>query len=137
MTPDQMRDRLGSARVARLATVTPGGAPHLVPICFVLEGDTAFSAVDRKPKRTPQLQRLANAAAEPRVCLLADHYEEDWSGLWWVRADGHAATLPPGPDAERAVDLLAQKYEQYRQARPPGPVLRIQIDRWRGWSASG
>jgi PPOX class probable F420-dependent enzyme len=122
--------------VARLATVTPSGAPHLVPVCFVLEDDTAYSAVDRKPKRTPQLQRLANTAAEPRVCLLADHYEEDWSRLWWVRADGRAATLEPGPDAERAVDLLAEKYEQYRRTRPPGPVLRIRIDRWRGWSAA-
>jgi PPOX class probable F420-dependent enzyme len=136
MTPDQMRDRLGSARVARLATVTPAGAPHLVPICFVLDGDTAFSAVDRKPKRTPQLQRLANTAEEPRVCLLADHYEEDWSGLWWVRADGRATTLEPGGEMDRALELLAAKYEQYRAERPPGPVLRIQIDRWRGWAAS-
>ena len=136
MTPDQMRDRLSSARVGRLATVTPSGAPHLVPICFVLEGDAVYSAVDRKPKRGADLQRLANIRAHPLVEVLVDHYEEDWNRLWWVRADGHAATLEPGEEAERALDLLAVKYGQYRRTRPPGPVLRIQIDRWRGWSAS-
>ncbi len=103
MSPDEMRARVGPAQVARLATVTVTGAPHLVPFCFVLDGDALYSAVDRKPKRTPRLRRLENAAAEPRVCVLVDHYEEDWSRLWWVRLDGTAAVLEPGTEVDQAL----------------------------------
>src|SRR5215472_652973 len=136
VTPDEMRRRVTDARVARLATVRPGGGPHLVPFCYVLDGDTVYSAVDRKPKRTLDLRRLVNAAAEPRVSVLVDHYEDDWSRLWWVRLDGRARRLSPGPEAGRALDALAAKYPQYRAARPPGPVLRIDVERWTAWAAA-
>ena len=82
------RALFAAARVARLATVTPDGSPHVVPIVFAVDGDTIYTAVDGKPKRSRQLQRLANIAAHPRVTVLADRYDEDWSQLWWVRADG-------------------------------------------------
>lgn len=131
-----MRARVAAAPVARLATVTQGGAPHLVPVCFVLDGDVLYSAVDHKPKRTDRLRRLANVAGEPRVCLLVDHYEEDWSRLWWVRVDGLARELEVGPQARRAAELLAAKYEQYRRSPPRGPVLRIEAQRWRGWAGA-
>ncbi len=131
-----MRRRVAAAQVARLGTVAVSGAPHLVPFCFVLDGDVLYSAVDRKPKRTPRLRRLDNVAAEPRVCVLVDHYEADWACLWWVRVDGRARRLEAGPEAERALDLLAVKYPQYRAARPDGPVLRIDAQRWTGWAAS-
>jgi PPOX class probable F420-dependent enzyme len=137
MTPDDMRSRVAAARVGRLATVRASGAPHLVPFCFVLDGDVLYSAVDRKPKRTLELRRLENAAAEPRACVLVDHYEEDWSRLWWVRLDGTARRLPPGPETERTLDLLAAKYPQYAADRPPGPVLRFDIERWSAWAADG
>ena len=136
MSPDEMRARVGLAQVAHLATVTVTGAPHLVPFCFVLEGDVLYSAVDRKPKRTPRLRRLENAAAEPRVCALVDHYEEDWSRLWWVRLDGTAVRLEPGPEVDRALAALAEKYPQYRAEPPDGPVLRIDVERWSGWAAA-
>ncbi len=136
MSPDEMRARVGPAHVARLATVTVTGAPHLVPFCFVLDGDVIYSAVDRKPKRTPRLRRLENAAAEPRVSVLVDHYEEDWSRLWWVRLDGIATRLEPGTEADRALAALASKYPQYRAEPPGGPVLRIDVERWSGWAAS-
>ena len=131
-----MRRRVTDARVARLATVRPGGGPHLVPFCYVLDGDTVYSAVDRKPKRTLDLRRLVNAAAEPRVSVLVDHYEDDWSRLWWIRLDGRAHRLPPGPEAGQALDALAAKYPQYRAARPLGPVLRIDVERWTAWAAA-
>jgi PPOX class probable F420-dependent enzyme len=129
-----MRRRLGDARVAHLATVGPGGRPHIVPITFALDGDAIYFAVDAKPKRTTDLQRLRNIAANPAVAVLVDHYEEGWNRLWWVRVDGRARVLGPG-QAERAVDLLADRYAQYRQARPAGPVVEISIDRISGWSA--
>lgn len=131
-----MRVRVAGARVARLATVGAAGAPHLVPFCFVLEGDTVFSAVDQKPKTTDRLRRLANVAREPRVAVLVDHYEEDWRRLWWVRLDGRAEVLGAGSDRDRAVGLLAAKYDQYRQEPPEGAVLAITVERWRGWSGA-
>src|SRR5712692_6363268 len=98
-----MRARVIDARVARLGTIGATGAPHLVPFCIALDGDVLYSAVDRKPKRSVRLRRLENAAAEPRVCVLVDHYEEDWSRLWWVRLDGRALQLEPGAETERAL----------------------------------
>ncbi len=130
-----MRRLVAAAPVARLATVRASGAPHLVPFCFVLDGDALLSAVDRKPKRSLDLQRFRNAAHEPRVAVLIDHYADDWSRLWWVRLDGRATEPGPGPETERALQLLAAKYRQYRAAPPPGPLLRIEIERWTGWSA--
>jgi PPOX class probable F420-dependent enzyme len=125
------------ARVARLATVRADGSPHVVPICFALEGDTLYSAVDHKPKGSPELQRLANIAAEPRVSLLADRYAEDWSTLWWVRADGAARIAEVGsPDHDRAVELLTARYVQYRGAPPLGRAVVVAIERYRGWAAS-
>lgn len=132
-----MRERVAAARVARLATLTPAGRLHLVPICFVLDGDVVYSAVDAKPKRTLELQRLANVAANPEVALVVDHYEdEDWTRLWWVRLRGTSRTVADPPERERALDLLAAKYPQYRAARPPGEVLAIAVAEWRGWAAA-
>lgn len=133
-----MRHRVAAARVARLATLGTAGAPQLVPFCFVLEagGDTLYSAVDDKPKRTRRLQRMRNAARDPRVSVLVDHYEDDWSRLWWARLDGRARELAAGAEAERALDLLAGKYPQYREHRPAGPVLRVDVDRWTCWEAA-
>jgi PPOX class probable F420-dependent enzyme len=85
MDPHEARLLLGSVRVARLATVRPDGAPHLVPICFALDGDTLVTAIDAKPKRPGTLARLRNIAWEPRVAVLADGWDEDWTRLWWVR----------------------------------------------------
>ena len=134
MTNEVMRERVAAARVGRLATVGAGGAPHQVPFCFAADGDVLYSAVDAKPKRTQRLQRLQNAAREPRVSVLVDHYEEDWGRLWWIRLDGRARELPAGPEAARAVTLLAGKYPQYLERPPAGPVLRIDVERWRAWS---
>ena len=119
-----------------MATLTPSGAPHLVPFCFVLADGVLYSAVDRKPKRAGRLRRLANVGADARVTVLVDHYEEDWSRLWWIRVDGRGRELGSGDEATRALALLAAKYPQYAAAPPPGPVLRIDVDRWVGWSAS-
>ena len=127
--------RLTAARVARLATTDPDGRPHLVPIVFALEGDTLYSAVDRKPKRSPRLRRIENARARPEVTVLVDHYEEDWSRLWWIRLRGRARVLDDGEERAHALALLAAKYEQYRAEPPHGPVLAIDLTEMREWSA--
>lgn len=138
MTAAEARRRFAGAPVARLATVDAAGRPHLVPVVFAVDGDRVFSAVDGKPKRTRALRRLENVAANPRVALLADHYEADWDALWWVRADGAARVLEAtAPDGDAALDLLAARYPQYRAARPAGPVLAVDVDAWTGWAAKG
>jgi PPOX class probable F420-dependent enzyme len=134
VNPQEARRRFAEARVARLATVAADGAPHLVPITFALLDDTVYSVVDDKPKRTKELKRLRNVRANPRASLLVDHYEDDWSKLWWARADGTARTLAPDePEARRSLEALR---ERYPQQRPVGSVLAVDVDRWTGWSAS-
>jgi PPOX class probable F420-dependent enzyme len=129
----EARRRFAAAQVARLATADAAGTPHLVPVAFVLAGETIYSAVDAKPKRTTALRRLANVRENPAVALLVDHYEDDWDALWWVRADGIGRVLDPEePEAERAVALLRERYPQQRAV---GEVLAVDVERWSGWSA--
>jgi PPOX class probable F420-dependent enzyme len=132
------RERFAAARVARLATADAAGRPHLVPIVFAVAGDVIYSAVDAKPKRSTALRRLANIAANPRVSVLVDHYDDDWAALWWVRADGTARVLDAGsPEGAEAVALLVARYMPYRGQPPPGPVIAVDVERWSGWRASG
>ena len=133
MNDDEMRARVAEARVGRLATVTGDGWPHLVPCCFVLEGDVVYSAVDAKPKSTLALRRLANLRANPHAALLVDFYSDDWSTLWWVRIDGTGRVIEFGVERDAAVSLLAGKYDQYTREPPPGPVVAIDIATWRSW----
>lgn len=128
-----MRSRFASARVARLGTIATAASPHVVPCCFALEEDLAFTAVDSKPKSTRFLQRLANLRSNAAACLLVDHYEETWDLLWWIRADGRAEIEETGQLAARALAALVGKYEQYRSEPPTGPVVVIRIERWRAW----
>jgi PPOX class probable F420-dependent enzyme len=131
-----VRKRVETASVARLATIDPDGRPHLVPIVFALAGETLYSAVDAKPKRSRRLRRIENARERPDVTVLVDHYDDDWLRLWWVRLRGRARVLDSGDEAERALRLLAEKYEQYRDEPPGYPVLAVDIVEWRGWSAA-
>jgi PPOX class probable F420-dependent enzyme len=127
------RERFGAARVARLATVRSDGRPRLIPVAFAAEGNRVWSAVDHKPKSTARLGRLADVAAHPAVSLLVDEYAEDWTQLWWARADGEAHV------EDATAQLLAPlqaRYPQYRQDPPPGPVLVVEVTRWVGWSVA-
>lgn len=138
MTAERARRRFAQARVARLATADAGGRPHLVPMVFALAGDTVYSAVDAKPKRSAALRRLANIAANPRVTVLVDHYDDNWDALWWVRADGTGRVLDADePEARDAIARLVARYPQYRAQPPGGPVLAIDVARWSSWSAAG
>ncbi len=129
------RSRAAAARAGHLATVTPAGRPHVVVCCFAFDdsGETVWSAVDGKPKSTTALQRLRNVAATPLASLLVDHYDDDWTQLWWVRVDGAARVLGGGAERDRALDALSAKYDQYREQRPTGPVIALDIATWRTW----
>ena len=136
MDEREIRSRFESASVARLATVGADRRPHLVPVCFALDEQTLYFAVDSKPKRTTNLKRLRNIAANPAVSILVDHYEDDWKALWWVRADGEARVVTEEAEARRAITLLAARYSQYRANAPAGPVVAVAIAALTGWSAS-
>ncbi len=140
IAPDEARRRMSTARVARLATVSAASGqdarPHLVPITFAVDRDLIYTAVDAKPKTTRDLRRLRNLAANPRVAVLADEYDDDWTRLWWVRADGAATVISDPSTMAAPIELLARRYPQYLASPPPGPVIAIRVDQWSGWSAS-
>jgi len=137
LTGSEARRRFGAARIARLATADAAGIPHVVPIVFAVDGNRVYSAVDAKPKRTRALRRLANITVNPNVAVLVDHYADDWSTLWWARADGTARVVSPDAgDGERAIALLTARYAQYSTDPPTGPVIVIDVQRWSGWSAT-
>lgn len=132
----QLADEVARSRVARLATLDAAGRPHLVPIVFALVGDTLYSAVDAKPKRSRTLRRIENARERPDVTVLVDHYDDaDWTRLWWVRIRGRARVLEGGGEAAAAIEALTAKYPQYRDEPPGSPVLAVDIGDWRTWVA--
>ncbi len=124
--------------VARLATLGPDGAPHQVPIVFARRGATLYSPVDGKPKRGGELARLRNVRRDPRISLLLDHYDDDWTRLWWIRVDAVAQVVGT-EGAEAAVTALRAKYPQYAEvplfAGPP-TLLSIEPLRVSGWCAA-
>jgi len=137
MDEAESRRRFGDGRVARIATVDAAGQPHVVPMTFAVEGDRIYSIVDAKPKRSQRLKRLANIAVNPRVSLIVDHYAEDWTALWWARADGTAQVVEEGPLRQRAIELLRAKYPQYAESTAPfGAAVVVRVERWSGWSAT-
>ena len=136
LSSDAARRLLTTVPVVRLATVGEDARPHLVPVTFAVHRGSVYTAVDHKPKSTRDLRRLANVRANPRVALLADHYEDDWTRLWWVRVDGRAAVVADAARMAEPVRLLVDRYAQYRDHPPEGPVIAITIETWTGWSAT-
>jgi PPOX class probable F420-dependent enzyme len=133
----EQRRRVTGASVGRLATVRPDGRPHLVVVTFAwLGGDTLVTAVDAKPKRSTDLQRLRNVEASPWASLLVDHYEDDWTRLWWVRLDCEAEVVRDEPRRSESVRPLVEKYAAYRSEPPAGPAIVLSVRACASWSAS-
>jgi PPOX class probable F420-dependent enzyme len=130
----EARRRFADGRVARLATVARDGRPRVVPCCFVLTGDVVYSAVDEKPKTSPDLARLKDMAVHPDVTFVVDHYTEDWDDVWWARIRG-TARMATGDEEVLAVALLRDKYPQYR-SHQLARVVAVDVTEVRGWSGS-
>jgi PPOX class probable F420-dependent enzyme len=130
---------LKNARVARLATSDARSRPHLIPVCFVYDGKLFYTAVDQKPKRVPpeRLARLQNIRAVPRVALLIDEYQEDWTQLWYILIRGKARLIPKSAHKERAraIRKLRAKYPQYARGMlaDDAPIIRITPERTTSW----
>lgn len=126
-----------AARVAMLATAGADAVPHLVPVVFAVpenRSDILYTAIDAKPKTTLRLRRLVNIEHNPAVSLMVDHYADDWSKLWWVRADGVASIHHSGVEMATGYALLRAKYPQYERVELDGPVVTVEIHRWTSWS---
>lgn len=136
MNREEALQRLGAARIGRLATADAAGVPHVVPFVFVLDGETLYWAVDRKPKRSQTLKRLHNIRANPNVEVVVDNYSEDWNDLWWIRVSGTARVLEDGEEKRKALTLLQDKYAQYSDSPPDGPVVGIDAVRVSSWEPS-
>lgn len=137
LSPLVARERFVASPVARLVTADPQGVPHAVPVTFVVVNDILYFAVDHKPKSTWNLRRLRNIRENPSVTVLADHYDEDWSQLWWARADGRGEVLEDGEERLHAVVSLCDKYDrqgQYKDSPPQGPVVAVRVEKWSGWA---
>lgn len=132
----EARARFGTARVGRLGTADLNGQPHLVPVTFVLVADRLAIAIDKKPKSTHNLKRLRNIADNSRVSVLVDHYDDDWSALWWVRIDGVARILEEQESRAPWIRALQDKYEQYLIDEPDGPVIEVTVAHWSSWAYS-
>jgi PPOX class probable F420-dependent enzyme len=128
--------RLAGKRIAHLATIWPDGRPHVVPITFAVVGGKIVTAIDQKPKRTRDLQRLANIEANRIASVLVDHYEEDWERLWWVRVDGPASIHHDGDLFEEGISALEGKYPQYSKRTPEGPLIAVSQDQVVSWDGS-
>jgi len=136
LTPAEARSRFEGERIARLATTGADGVAHLVPVTFVLAGDSVAFAIDHKPKSTTALRRLKNIAENPVVSFLTDRCDGDWAGLWWARADGVARVLTDPDEQAHSVRLLREKYPQYEAQPPPHAVVSTLVRAWSGWRAS-
>ena len=134
---DDVLESAARSPVARLATVGVSGDIDLVPITFALAGSLLVTAVDHKPKQSRQLRRLENITRDPRVTVLVDHYDDDWSTLWWARLRGVASVVHDGPVFADAIAQLIAKYPQHYAMEPPqGPVIAVDIIDVRTWRAS-
>lgn len=129
--PGWTRELLAEARVARLALLDEEDLPRVLPVTFaVWEGDV-WSAIDQKPKRSPEPARVRRLRRRPEAALLVDRYDDDWSRLAWLELRGPVSVEPLGP----ALEGLVAKYPQYTEARPPGPLLRLRAERFAYWHA--
>jgi len=133
---ERERRFLASLRVAHLATADADAIPHVVPVCFVVCDDTIYITIDAKPKSRPakELKRIKNIMANPRVAIVADRYDEDWTRLGWVMLQGRAEILSEGREHDAAQALLCSRYSQLHGMRIASyPVIAVRIERARSW----
>jgi PPOX class probable F420-dependent enzyme len=135
-----VREFLAAARLAHLATADAAGAPHNVPLCYWFDGERIYFAIDEKPKRQTglALKRMRNIAENPRVAVVIDHYEEDWSQLAYVMIRGSARVVEDAEEYLLAMRHLRDKYVQYRgmsMTPEKNPIVKIEPEKVHAWGA--
>jgi PPOX class probable F420-dependent enzyme len=134
--PEWARELLAAERVGRLAYLDADDRPRVLPITFAVAGDEVWSAIDEKPKRTAEPARVRYLRRRPEGALLVDVYDDDWSRLAWLQLLGRIDVVAVESSPE-AVAALAAKYEPYARRTPPGPLLRLTVERTLEWRAAG
>src|SRR5215207_1840306 len=134
--PEWARELLASERVARLAYVDEDEHPRVLPVTFAVAGGAVWSAIDEKPKRSAEPARLRHLRRRPEAALLVDVYDDDWTRLAWVQLLGRVEVVPAG-SAPEAMEALAQRYAPYSERTPPGPLLKLTVERTRQWRSAG
>jgi PPOX class probable F420-dependent enzyme len=139
MLTERQRRFLDLRRVGHLATADRSGAPHVIPVCYAIEGPTLYITVDEKPKRRDiPLKRVRNILENPQAAFIVDRYDEDWNRLGWVMLRGPAEILDEGPEHDRAQTLLIARYPQYRAMHIAElPVIALRIARATDWGDIG
>jgi PPOX class probable F420-dependent enzyme len=134
--PGWARELLAAERVARLAFLDDDDRPRILPVTYAVLGKSVWSAIDEKPKRAAEPARLRYLRRRPEAALCVDRYSDDWSRLAWVQLLGRIDILPAAKDPA-ALEALAARYEPYRERTPPGPLLRLSVERALSWRATG
>ena len=134
--PGWAQELLAEARVARLGYVDEDDHPRVLPVTFAVAAGAVWSAIDEKPKRSAEPARLRHLRRRPDAALVVDLYDDDWSRLAWVQLLGTVDVLPVD-SAPEAMEALARKYVPYAERTPPGPLLRLSVDRTRQWRSAG
>jgi PPOX class probable F420-dependent enzyme len=134
--PEWAGELLGRARVARLGYLDGQDRPRVLPVTFAVADGAVWSAIDDKPKRRPEPARVEYLRRRPEASLLVDRYDDDWTTLAWVQLLGRIDVVP-ADSAPVALDALAAKYAQYADLAPPGPLLRLAVERTLHWRAAG
>jgi PPOX class probable F420-dependent enzyme len=124
---------VAQARVGRLALLDEDDLPRVLPITFAVFEGAVWSAIDQKPKRSTEPARVRRLRRRPEAALVVDRYSDDWSQLAWVELRGRVSVEPLGP----ALEALTEKYPQYVDSPPPGPLLRLSVERVTTWRAAG
>jgi PPOX class probable F420-dependent enzyme len=132
--PEWARELLAAERVARLGYLDSDDRPRVLPLTFALSDGFVWSAVDEKSKRPPTPARLRHLRRRPEAALLVDVYDDDWTRLAWVQLMGRVEVMPVD-SSPGALAALAKKYEQYAARTPPGPLLRLSVERTLHWRA--
>jgi PPOX class probable F420-dependent enzyme len=134
--PGWASELLAAERVARLAFVDDEDRPRVLPVTYAVLGESVWSAIDEKPKRAAEPARLRYLRRRPEAALCVDRYSDDWSRLAWVQLLGRIHVLPAA-EHPAPLEALAARYEPYRERTPPGPLLRLSVDRALSWRATG
>ncbi len=134
--PEWARELLATERVARLGYVDEDDHPRVLPVTFAVAAGAVWSAIDEKPKRGPEPARLHHLRRRPEAALLVDVYDDDWTRLAWVQLLGRVEVLAVD-SASEAMEALAGKYPPYAERTPPGPLLRLTVERTRQWRSAG
>jgi PPOX class probable F420-dependent enzyme len=127
---------LEAGRVARLAFLDDRDRPRVLPVTYAIAGGAVWSAVDDKPKRAGEPARVRYLRRRPEAALCVDRYHDDWSRLAWVQLLGRVDVLDL-TEGEDGLAALTARYAPYRESTPPGPLLRLEVERVLCWRAAG